>query len=218
MKRTICARAFALSLCLACACAAASAQQQHSQTRVRRGGLDNLSLPSSGASPAAALSDAPAGWQTFAPEGAGFTVSMPGVPAEPTARGRRAGAIAQQFRSYRLQDGGLDYEIVRTPPLPPEVFAKENFEDEFYATLPQFLALGAKAGMPQLRLEMTGERAIESGGHAGREYEFSSRTHRAQVRVFLVERAMLFVGLTGPKSAFSEATTRAYLDSFTPTR
>jgi hypothetical protein len=217
MKRTIFARSFALSACLACACASASAQQQ-SQTRVRRGGLDNLSLPSRGASSAASPSDVPAGWQTFAPEGAGFTVSMPGVPEEPTAGGRRAGSLPQQFRSYRLSEGGLDYEIVRTPPLPPELFAKENFEDEFYAMLPQFLALGAKKGMPQFNLEITGERAVESGGHAGREYEFSSRTHRSQVRVFLVGRAMLFVALTGTKSAFSDAKMRAYLDSFVLTQ
>jgi hypothetical protein len=215
MKRTIFARPFALSACLACACAVASAQQP----RARRGGLDNLSLPSRGASPgASSSSDAPAGWLTFAPEGAGFTVSMPGVPEEPTAAGRSAGSLPRQFRSYRLSEGGLDYEIVRTPPLPPELFAKENFEDEFYATLPQFLARGAKAGMPQYHLEMTGERAVESGGHAGREYEFSSRTHRSQVRVFLVGRAMLFVALTGTKSAYSEAKMRAYLDSFTLTQ
>ncbi|MCA1636314.1 MAG: hypothetical protein LC802_22135 [Acidobacteria bacterium] len=210
MKRTIFVRSFALSACLACA-AAASAQQP----RARRGGLDNLSLPSRGAGSAASPVDAPAGWLTFAPEGAGFTVSMPGVPEEPTPRGASAGARGQQFRSYRLREGGLDYEIVRTPPLPPEVFAKENFEDEFYAMLPRFLALGAKAGMPELHLEMTGERAVESGGRAGREYDFSSRTHRSRVRVFLVERAMLFVALTGAKAAFSEAKLRAYLDSFT---
>jgi hypothetical protein len=211
MRRTIFARSCALAACLACAAAVASAQQ----TRARRGGLDNLSLPSGGVGSAA---DAPAGWQTFAPEGAGFTVSMPGVPEEPTGAGRRAGSTPQQLRSYRLQLGGLDYEIVRTPPLPPELFAKQNFEDEFYAMLPQFLARGAKMGMPQYNLEITGERAVESGGHAGREYEFSSRTHRSQVRVFLVERAMLFVALTGTKSAFSEAKMRAYLDSFTLTQ
>jgi hypothetical protein len=213
MKRTIFARPFALSACLACACAVASAQQP----RARRGGLDNLSLPSRGAG-SAAPADAPAGWLVFAPEGAGFTVAMPGVPEEPTAAGRRAGSVPQQFRSYRLQDGGLDYEIVRTPPLPTELFAKENFEDEFYAMLPRFLARGARAGMPQFNLEMVGERAVESNGHAGREYEFSSRTHRSQVRVFLVGRGMLFVALTGQKSAFSEAKMRAYLDSFTPTQ
>ncbi|HVG30402.1 MAG TPA: hypothetical protein VM864_11920 [Pyrinomonadaceae bacterium] len=215
MRRTIFARPFALSTCLACACAVAFGQQP----RARRGGLDNLSLPSSrGASSDASPADAPAGWQTFAPEGAGFTVSMPGVPEEPTAAGRHAGLTRQQLRSYRLSEGGLDYEIVRTPPLPPELFAGENFEDEFYAMLPRFLAQGARAGMPQFNLEMTGERAVESGGHAGREYEFSSRTHRSQVRVFLVDRGMLFVALTGAKSAFSEAKMRAYLDSFTLTR
>jgi hypothetical protein len=37
------------------------------------------------------------------------------------------------------------------------------------------------------------------------------------VRVFLVGRAMLFVGLTGPRSAFSDEKARAYLDSFVPT-
>jgi hypothetical protein len=140
MKRTIFARPSALAACLACACAVAPAQQP----RARRGGLDNLSLPSRGASSAAASVDAPAGWTVFAPEGAGFAVSMPGVPEEPTAGGRRAGALSPQFRSYRLSDGGLDYEIIRTPPLPPELFAKENFEEEFYAMLPQFLARGGE--------------------------------------------------------------------------
>lgn len=99
-----------------CALSGAAAAQQPS-ARARRGGLDNLSLPSTTARVASASTGASA-WQTFAPEGAGFSVSLPGLPEEPTQGARASGQLPSQMRSYRLAAGDLKFELGRTGQLP----------------------------------------------------------------------------------------------------
>lgn len=210
MNRTFFARSFALALCAACACVAASAQQP----RPRRGGLDNLSLTSR--PPGGSAADSTAGWQTFSPEGAGFSVMLPGTPEDTMLKGRRAGTLNAQLYDFRLKAEGLDYEIVRTGQFPKEVL-QGDFSDKFFEALPQNLAQAAQVGMPQMKLQLAGERPVELGGYTGREYEFSSEEYRSQVRVFIVDRALLLVGMTGPKSVFSQEKLRAYYDSFTLT-
>ena len=94
-------RALALAVSV-CALAFVASGQQPSKPR--RGGLDNLSLPSTSARVSAAT-NAGAGegaWLTFAPEGAGFSISLPGMPDEGTLAGRQSGQVPAQFRSGTL--------------------------------------------------------------------------------------------------------------------
>ena len=72
-KKIFCGLVLAVSLCALVG--AASGQQP--TPRPRRGGLDNLSLPSTSARVAAASTTGAGGWTTFAPEGAGFSISLP---------------------------------------------------------------------------------------------------------------------------------------------
>ena len=77
------------ALALACLCGAASAASAQRPQGRRGGGLDNLSLPST-LERAASADDR---WPTFAPEGEGFSVAMPGKRADVAAE-RRAGGTA----------------------------------------------------------------------------------------------------------------------------
>ncbi|HEV2914773.1 MAG TPA: hypothetical protein VGX92_15960 [Pyrinomonadaceae bacterium] len=71
-------KTFSTVVLLTCLFVMSSAALGQQQRRARRsGGLDNLSLPSTGAAIASSAS-----WQEFAPEGAGFSVMMPGLPEE----------------------------------------------------------------------------------------------------------------------------------------
>jgi hypothetical protein len=212
VNRTVLVRSFALAACLAVACVAALAQQP--APRSNRGGLDNFSLPSRRAETSTPTA---AGWQRFAPEGAGFSVMVPGVPEDTALTGRQAGALAKDFYDYHLKADGLDYEIARTGQLPKEVFEQGDFKDKFFAALPQNLAEAASMGMPQMNLKMVGERTVELGGYVGHEYEFASEQYRARVRFFIVDRAMLVFALTGPKAGFTQEKLKTYFDSFTLT-
>lgn len=84
---------------------------QQPSARARRGGgggLDNLSLPSTTARVSAATTGA-GEWQMFTPEGAGFSVLLPGIPEDPTQMGREQGTANPLLRVYRLAVGGVKY-------------------------------------------------------------------------------------------------------------
>lgn len=198
----------AVSVC-ALVVAAASAQQP---TRARRGGLDNLSLPSTSARVSAA-STAGAAWLTFAPEGAGFSVSLPGLPEEPTQAGRERGQLAAQFRSYRLAAGGLKYEVARTPPFPEQFVSQPGFADKFFAGAAEGLTRSLLAENPAIKFRLVAEQTISLDGYEGREFEFTAEGHRAVARVFLIERSVFGLGVLGAKSEMTPDKVGRFLDS-----
>ena len=120
MRLNIFARACGLAACVVFASAAAAGQQPG---RARRGGLDNLALAPAPERDAAGSS----AWQTFAPEGVGFSVELPGVPADETGTGRDAGRLNPSVRDYRLKADGVEYQIARTGQLPKAVYESEGF-------------------------------------------------------------------------------------------
>ena len=196
----------------ACACLllfSATAWGQQPAPKPRRGGLDNLSLPSTAEHAAAAA--AASRWQVFAPEGAGFSVLLPGVPTEATRRGREEGRLAAEFRDYKLKADGVDYEVTRTGQIPAEAFAAGGFADNFFKGLSSTLALNTPGrGM---KLMPAGERAVRTSGFEGREYDLASAGERARVRVYLVNRAIFAVAMTGPESAFTEEKAERFFGS-----
>lgn len=198
-----------------CALAGAASAQQPSRTR--RGGLDNLSLPSTSARVSAATA-AGEGWQTFAPEGAGFSVSLPGLPEEPTRNGRESGQLAAQFRGYRLVAGGLKYEVARTPPLPEQLVSQPGFVDKFFASSADNLTRSLQAENPNIKFRLVSEQAISLDGYEGREFEFTAEGHRAFARVFLVERSIYGLGVLGAKSEMTPDRVKRFLDSLALTQ
>ena len=201
---------FRAALVAACVCASAFAAAGQQPARTRRGGLDNLSLPSTSTRVASASTGASA-WQTFAPEGAGFSVMLPGMPEEP-ARGQ--GQTSAQLRSYRLAAGGLKYEIARTPPLPARVVENPGFAEQFFAGAAEGLTAAIQHENPQIKFRLVSQQTISLDGYEGREFEFAAEGHRAVARVFLIEGSLFAVGVHGAKAEMTPDTVNKFLDSF----
>lgn len=204
MRLNIFARACGLAACVVFA-AAATGQQP---ARARRGGLDNLSL-----APAPERDAAGSAWQTFAPEGAGFSVELPGVPADEAGDGRDAGRLNPSVRDYKLSADGVEYQIARTGQLPQAVYESEGFVEKFFDSLSESLTASAAREWPQMKLKPTAARAVSLGGHDGREFELASAGYRSRVRVFLVDRAMFIVAMTGAREAFTDEKIERYFGS-----
>ena len=208
----------------ACMCAAALAVAGQQPARARRGGsggLDNLSLPSTTGRMSAATTTTTTDadrWQTFAPEGAGFSVSLPGTPEEATRAGREQGHLAAQVRSYRLAAGRLGYELVCTPPLPEQIVSQPGFVEKVFVVAAQRLSQALLAANPQIKFRLGSEQAISLDGYAGRELEFDAEDHRAVVRVFFVERSIYGLGVLGAKSDMTPDKVNKFLDSFALTK
>jgi len=196
-------------------------RQQQQPARVRRSGgggsLDNLSLPSTTTHVSAATASAGV-WQMFAPEGAGFSVLLPGTPEESTRAGREQGTVNALFRGYRLAAGGVKYELTRTPPLPEQLTAHPDFQNKFFEELKGGMTEALQALNPRAKFRLAAHQAISLGGFEGREYEYAAAGHRAAVRVFLVNNSIYALTVLGPKSELSPETINRFLNSFAVTQ
>lgn len=198
------------ALALACLCGAASAAAaQQPQGRRGGGGLDNLSLPST-LQRAAAADDR---WPTFAPEGEGFSVAMPGKPADLAAEKRAGGRADARARSYRVKADGIEYEVTRTGQIPAALFEMKGFEQDFLASLAGSLPAAARNEWPHMKLELSEQRPTSVDGFAGREFDLGSADYRSLVRAFVVDRSLLIVAMTGARAAFTDAKVDKYFGS-----
>ena len=197
----------------ACALSAVAAAQQQQPARARRGGLDNLSLPSTTARVASASTGASA-WETFAPEGAGFSVLLPGLPEERVRAGRAGGQSDAQFRNYQLTAGGLKYEIGRTGQLPERFVSQPDYMERFFAGASRSFDAALAQENQQIRYKLVSEQAISLDGYEGREYEFAAEGHRAVARLFLIERSIYGLSVVGPKSEMTPEHVERFLNSF----
>ena len=205
-------RGLILSACV-CAAAVAVAGQQPARAPRRGGGLDSLSLSSTAERAAAASAGAPQ-WQTFAPEGMGFSVSVPGVPEEPTQARREQGRLSGQIRTYRLTVGGLKYEVMRTGGLPEQLMSQPDFAEKFFVSMTPGLSAALQVEHPQLDFRLSSQQSISLAGYEGREYEFAAAGHRAVVRLFLIERAIYALSVLGGKNEMTPDKVNKFFDSF----
>lgn len=205
MDKRLLRAALALA-CLGGAASAASAQQPQGR---RGGGLDSLSLPST-LERAAAADDT---WPTFAPEGEGFSVAMPGKPSDVAADRRAEGRADARARSYRVKSEGIEYEVTRTGQIPAALFDMKGFEQDFIGSLAASLPAAARNEWPHMKLELAGQRPTSVGGLSGREFDLDSADYRSRVRAFVVERSLLIVAMTGPRTAFTDARLEKFFGS-----
>ena len=206
-------RAAALAVSV-CALSFAAAAQQQPAARTRRGGLDNLSLPSTAARAAAhsAGTTAATTWLTFAPEGGGFAVSVPGMPEE-TTQGARS-QLPASFRSYRLAAGGLKYELGRMGQVPEQLVSQPEYVEKFFAGARQGIIAALAQANQHIKFRLVSEQAISLDGYEGREYEFEAEGHRAVARLFLVERSIFAMSVLGAKSEMTPDNVNKFLNSF----
>ena len=212
-------------LAMACTLSfAVSGQQPRTRRGGGGGGLDNLSLPSTTARVAAASSSSStagavgAAWLTFAPEGAGFSVSLPGLPEEPTRAGRESGQLSSQFRNYRLAAGSLKYELGRTGQMPEQLISQPGYVERFFAGAAQGLAAALARENGQIKFKLASAEAVALDGYEGREYEFAAEGHRAVARLFLVEGSIFALSVIGPKTEMTPENVNRFLNSFALTQ
>ena len=198
----------ALALAFLCGAASAASAQQPQGRRGGGGGLDNLSLPSTLERAAAAEQ-----WPTFAPEGEGFSVAMPGKPVDVAAEKRAGGHADARSRSYRVKADGIEYEVTRTGQMPAALFAMKGFEQDFLGSLAGSLPAAARNEWPHMKLELSEQRPTTLDGVAGREFDLESADYRSRVRAFVVDRSLLIVAMTGARTAFTDAKFDKYFGS-----
>jgi len=207
----------ALLFASVCLLPAAGTAQQPATGRARQGGLDNLSLPSTTARVATA-SNAATVWQTFAPEGAGFSVSLPGLPEETTRAGRESVQPAAQGRSYKLVSGGLKYEIGRTGQLPEQFMSRPDYVEKFFVGAAQGIEAALARENGQIKFKLVSEQTISLEGYEGREYEFDAEGHRAVARLVLMERSIFGLSVIGAKSEMTDENVNRFFNSFALTQ
>ena len=179
------------------------------QQQPRRGGLDSMSLVSH--------TGADAEWQLCTPEGAGFSVLVPGTPEEVTRRGREAGTLAAQFRGYELTAAdGVKYEFGRTGQLPAQIVDQPDFSDKFFEHYAEALTLILQKSNQGAQFRLTAARQVSVAGGAGRAYEFAAPGRRAAVRAYLIDRAFFLLAVSGPEGVLTADKADKFLDSFTP--
>lgn len=198
----------------ACVCASVSvvAGQQPARARRGGGGLDNLSLPSTSERASAATAEAM--WQTFAPEGAGFSVSLPGIPEEAIRAGHEQAQLNRQFRAYELAAGGLNYVMTRAGVLPEQLMSQPKVAESMFAGAGRGLATGLEAQYPQIKFQLVSQQAISLGIYEGREFDYAAARHRSVARVFLVKGSVFILTVLGAKSDMTPDKVNKFLDSF----
>ena len=200
-------RASLLFVSLAALSLTTFAQQQR-----QRGGLDSLSLITH----AGASAPDSAGWQTFAPEGAGFSILVPGTPEEETKRGHDAGMLAPQFRTYKLAAAdGVKYEFGRTGQFPAQLVTAE-FQAQFYEHNADIMTAALQHENPQAHFKLVEERHVSVAGFDGREYEFAGTGVRTLARVCVIDRAIFALSISGPEAALTNDKASKFFESFTP--
>ena len=204
MRVKIFARAL---LVVACAAAASNVAAQQQPAQRRRAGLDNLSLPS--------VLDSVGDWRVFAPEGGNFSVELPGTPDDAAAPKRAAGRVPADVLGYKLKtDDGVEYEITRTARVPDVMYEEADFEENFLASLSESLVGSAQKQWPHMKLELADVRPSTLDRHNGREFELASDEYLSRVRVYMVDRAMVIVAMTGPRAAFGDRKAARFFGSF----
>lgn len=193
----------AFFVCLSVMSCVALAQQPR---RARRsGGLDNMSLPSTGASLASAS------WQEIAPAGAGFSLMMPGSPEEMSNDAVKA-PNAPGLRQYHVKADDMEYTVGVLLNLPPVITEQPEFAAQYFKILPTGLIKSAEYAKKNYTL--VSQRAISISGYPGRQYKFDSTDYTCMMRVYIIERNVYIMAVESPKSAVSNDNVEKFLSSF----
>ena len=190
-----------LLVCLAVLSVSAFGQQQR---RRSSGGLDNLSLPSTGRSVASSS------WQKFAPEGAGFSVMMPGLPDETS---KELGPGAANLNEYRVKTGGTEYVVGALHNFPAEMLRSPDFMAKYFELLPDAMMRSAEYAGRNYKL--SSQRSISINDYPGRQYKMDSTDYTCTMRVVVAENSIYVVAVESAKATLSTESVEKFLASFT---
>ena len=190
-----------LVVCLAVLSVSAFGQQQR---RRSSGGLDNLSLPSTGRSLASSS------WHKFAPEGAGFSVMMPGLPDE---RSKELGPGAANLNEYRVKTGGAEYVVGVLLNFPAQLLQSPDFMAKYFEMLPSAMMRSAEYAGRNYKL--SSQRSITVNDYPGRQYKMDSTDYTCTMRVVVTEHSVYVVAVESAKATLSAENVEKFLASFT---
>lgn len=191
-------------VCLSVLSCAAMAQQPRGRAR-RSGGLDNLSLPSTG------VSLASASWQQIAPPGAGFSVMMPGSPEEMSNDEVKA-PNAPGMRQYHVKADDMEYTVAALLNLPTVITDEPGFAAQYFKMLPTGMIKSAEYARKNYTL--ASQRPVSINGYPGRHYKFDSTDYTCMMRVYIVERNVYVMAVESPKSSAPNDNVERFLSSF----
>lgn len=174
------------------------------QQRRRSGGLDNLSLPSTGRSLASSS------WQKFAPEGTGFSVMMPGLPDE---NSKELGPGAANLKAYRLKTGETEYVVGVLLDFPGELLQRPDFMAKYFELVPQMMMRSPEYVGRNYKL--SSQRNITINDHPGRQYKMDSADYTCTMRIILTERSIYITSVESAKASLSTENVEKFLASFT---
>lgn len=189
-----------LLVCLAVLSVSAFGQQQR---RRSRGGLDNLSLPSTGQSLASSA------WQKFAPEGAGFSVMMPGLPDETS---KEVGQGTTNLNEYRVKTGGTEYVVGVLLNFPAQLLQNPDFMAKYFEILPTAMMRSSEYAGRNYRL--SSQRSISINDYPGRQYKMDSTNYTCTMRVVVAEQSIYVVAVESAKATLSTENVEKFLSSF----
>jgi hypothetical protein len=162
--------------------------------------------------------ETPPSWVKVAPEGAGFSVLMPGSPKE-TADSINYAAVKVPGLLYDARVGEAVFFAGRFGDF-PEQLVKEGYVDLLFENAHKIFFESKRPDGTTDTLRYT-VRDITRGGHAGREYNAECGPHKkvdgpcgGVIRVFKSGAGIFVVGFAGPKSILTEELTGKFLSSF----
>lgn len=190
-----------LVVCLAVPSVSAFGQQQR---RRSSGGLDNLSLPSTGRSLESSA------WQKFAPRGAGFSVMMPGLPDETS---KEVGPNATNLSEYRVKTDGTEYVVGVLLNFPAEMLRNPDFMAKYFEILPTAMMRSSEYAGRNYKLHS--QRSISVSDHPGRQYKMDSAAYTCTMRVVVAEHSIYVMAVESEKAKLSTENVEKFLASFT---
>jgi hypothetical protein len=174
----------------------------------RRAAFASVALVATLASCAA---PAASNWTTFAPEGGGFSVSLPGVPTRDHQFPKNESGSFEMNVYTLVLDGGGFFTVAESK-LPPNVDTKDGADAVLDSACDRVVASASA--------RLVAKQTIFLSGHAGRQIEANvpesavagGATLRG--RVYLVGGRLYELAAVVPRPAASAAATNRFLDSF----
>jgi hypothetical protein len=145
-------------------------------------------------------------WATLAPDGEGFSVSMPGTAQKTTdSMQTPGGAGAASVWSY-TDSNGISYVVVRVQ-LKAGSLAGASSKDVLDASVAQETAQIPKA-------KVVSQSDVTLSGHPGRRVTVANSTTTGTGEFFIAGDDIYFVGLAGDTAKVDAGMTEAFLASF----
>jgi hypothetical protein len=146
------------------------------------------------------------GWVTLAPEGEGFSVSMPGTAQKSSDTIQTPGGEGSESTWNCADSSGMSYMVVRVQ-LKPGSLDGAPAKDVLDASVTQEAAL-----IPDSKVQTQSDVTLD--GHAGRRVTVANSTVTGIGEMFIAGDDIYFVGVGGETAKIDAGLTEAFFASF----